>query len=191
MNRLIQTQSEQVSVGDSAADFLETHRPPPSSRRRPSGRPDPSDLRRRSTSGREAAQRCVELARHLRPHERATVLAVYRDGMTVKELAALQSIDGDPRSLRRSLRRMSARVLTPKFAFVASFLEPGDQAERRRLGLPCWPPRRRAVAEQCVVHGLSMREASAALGLSLHAVRHEMGTINAIFEARSAGGSAL
>jgi DNA-directed RNA polymerase specialized sigma24 family protein len=122
--------------------------------------------------------------------ERAALTAVYRDGMTVKQLAALRSSAArDPRSLRRQLRRTSARLLSPKFVFVAAFLEPADQAERRRLGLPCWPPRRRAVAEQCIVRGFSIREAAAALGLTFHAVRQELSIISALHEAAKTRGA--
>lgn len=64
------------------------------------------------------------------------------------------------------------------------FLEPADQTERRRLGLPCWPPKRRAVAQEVFINGRSSREAADALGLSIHAVRREMNAINALFEAR-------
>lgn len=167
------------------AEFLDSRRPPAAKVR---SRPDPADLRRRSVSGRDAAQRCIDRARHLQPSDRAALLAVYRDGMTVKDLAALHAeSDLGTRALRRRLKRTSARILTPKFDFVTSFLEPCDQDERRRLGLPCWSTKRRAVAERCVVQGLSMREASIALGVSLHSVRHEMSTINAIFESRGAG----
>lgn len=163
------------------------------------GAADPLDLRRRSTnaSGREAARLCVERAVHLAPGERETVLAVYRDGVTVKDLAAItagdgirhpavgiRSADSAARALRRRLRLITARLLSAKFEFVIAFLEPADQAERRRLGLPCWPASRRQVAELCIVQGRSMREAARALGGSLHAVRREMSAIHALFEAR-------
>lgn len=154
------------------------------------GAPDPIDLRRRTNSGREAARTCLERARLLPEGERAALTAVYRDGMTVKELSALRSTPArDPRSLRRQLRRISARLLSPRFAFVAGFLEPADQAERRRLGLPCWPPRRRAVAEQCIIRGLSIREAAAALRMTFHVVRLELSIISALHEAARARGA--
>lgn len=182
MTIFLNNRPEEVEKAPAVAEFLDSRRPKIQKKR---DRPDPADLRRRSVTGREAAQVCIDRARHLQPHDRAALLAVYRDGMTVKDLAALQA-DNElgRRALRRRLKRTSARILTPKFGFVTSFLEPADQHERRRLGLPCWSPKRRAVAEQCVVRGLSMREASLALGTTLHSVRHEMSTINAVFEAR-------
>lgn len=165
--------------------FLESPCPPASSRISPSTRsPDPRDLRRRSRAGRDAAQHCIELARLLRPGDRAALLAVYRDGMTVKDLAALApSGVHSARALRRRLRSISTRMLAPKFEFVAAFLEPADQSERRRLGLPTWPPTRRAVAQQCVINGLSMQKAARVLGITLHAVRREANAIHALFEA--------
>ncbi|USN99697.1 MAG: hypothetical protein H6810_03290 [Phycisphaeraceae bacterium] len=88
------------------------------------------------------------------------------------------------RTERRRLRRLVTRVLSPRFAFVI--------ASRR-----AWAPTRRRVAMACVVQGLSMREAGAALGLSLHSVRRQMDAVEALYLAslerartpRRAGGS--
>jgi DNA-directed RNA polymerase specialized sigma24 family protein len=86
--------------------------------------------------------------------------------------------------MRRRIRRLTQRLLSPKFEFVMRYLDPADQAERSRLGLPCWPPRRRQVALHAVVLGRSLRGTAAALGVTMHAVRREMQAINALFEAR-------
>jgi hypothetical protein len=159
---------------------------------------DPQDLRRSVLGGREAVSRIVERSDFLPAGERELVRAVFRDGVTVKRLAmcgvglapdveraARGSVEGTARRLRRRVRGISLRLLSPKFEFVVAHLEPADQAERRRLGLPTWSPDRRAIAEAVVVRGLSLREASAALGRSFHTVRREMNAVNALFEARA------
>lgn len=172
------------------------------------------DLRRRGDDRRASAALCVERAEFLSQEERAMVQAVFRDGLTVKQVAALTAcggggesgecggaacglaqhssrtpqvagrIESRARTLRKRLRGITSRLVSPKFEFVASFLEPADQAKRRLLGLPCWPPLRRRVGQECVIRGRSMRQAAALLGVSLHAVRRELAAINALFEAR-------
>ncbi|MDX2116465.1 MAG: hypothetical protein SFZ24_12720 [Planctomycetota bacterium] len=146
----------------------------------------------RSRSRRDAAERVVALAEFLPEDERSAVLAVYRDGVTVRDLALAAAVAGPrrdveslARQLRRRVRRAAQRALSPRFAFVAAFLHPEEPAERARLGLPCWTPTRRRVARACVLHGLSLRRAAAELGLSFHCVRREMQSILAQAETRS------
>lgn len=143
---------------------------------------------------RRAAQTCVERCVRLPGRDRSLVLAVYRDGARVKDLASIVGATGDDdgdrarssaRVLRRRLRVLTGRLLSPKFEFVLAHLEPADQAERRRLGLPTWSPVRRAVAESVVIHGRSLREATRVVGASFHTVRREMSAVNALFEARA------
>lgn len=189
-----------VQVCNPAVSTL--HSLPRASSRPPSRRKDAHDLRRsaRRADGRDHGQLCVERSIHLDPAERALVLAVYRDGMSLKELADLlttpvqQGCSSLPdtdirrsgaarvRLLRRRLRRTVSRLLSPKFEFCAAYIEPRDQEERRRLGLPCWPPLRRRVAEECVIRGCSIRSAARTLDVSLHIVRGEIDRIHALFE---------
>lgn len=75
------------------------------------------------------------------------------------------------RTLRRRVRLLASRLMEPKFVFV--------MREMRD-----WPTARRAVAEAVVLHGLSLREAAAALSMSLHAVRREHAAVHALFTAR-------
>jgi DNA-directed RNA polymerase specialized sigma24 family protein len=91
-----------------------------------------------------------------------------RGGVRVSSPAALLA-----RALRRRVRQLAARLLEPKFVFV--------MREMRD-----WPTSRRAVAEAVVLHGLSLREAAAALSMSLHAVRREHAAVHALFTAREA-----
>lgn len=145
---------------------------------------DPRDLRRRTLDAREIADRCVERASLLDVAQRAAVVAVYRDGMTVKELAALhRQHKADPRLLGRRLRVIRARLCSAKFEYVRTFLEPSDPAERSRLGLLNWPPLRKAVAERRIAWGWTIRNTAASLGVSKYVVRKEMDVINAHFDA--------
>lgn len=71
------------------------------------------------------------------------------------------------RSLRRRLRRLVSRVTSRRFVGVM----------RQRDG---WSPTRRRVATACVLEGLTMREASARLGVSYHVVRRHMDAVAAL-----------
>ncbi len=128
--------------------------------------PDSSwDLRRKRR--REVIERVVERAELLSPADRALILAYYRDEQSALDIARLAC---EPvRAVRRRLRRVVQRVLSPRFQFVAS---------RRRS----WPPTRRRVASACVLEGFTLREASRRLGLSLHSVRRHHDAIQAMFE---------
>ncbi len=123
------------------------------------------DLRRKRR--REVVERVVERAELLSPSDRALVLAYYRDGQRASDIARLA---GEPvRALRRRLRRVVERVLSPRFEFVAS----------RRL---TWTPTRRRVACACVLEGYTLRETSRRLALSLHSVRRHHDAVQAMFE---------
>ena len=130
---------------------------------------DPSeatDLRRRHR--RDMVDRVLAAAAHLPDEDRLLVEAVYRDGRSVVDLATISG--AEPRTLRRHIRRLIARVLSPRYAFVA-------------LHAPDWSPTRRRVASACVLAGRSLRAASADLSLSLHAVRRHHDAVNALYEA--------
>jgi len=126
---------------------------------------DAWDLRK--TRRREVVERIVEGAELVAPGDRALVLAYYRDGQTVSDIARLAR---EPvRALRRRLRRTVKRVLSPRFAFVVA----------RKDG---WTSTRQRVARVCVLEGRTLREASERLGLSLHTVRRHHSAMQAMFD---------
>lgn len=135
---------------------------------------DGVDLRRRRT--RQAAQTLAERACLLPPDDRALIEAVFRDGHAVAHLAALIAGQADraarARTLRRRIRRLTARLLSREYAFVAE-------------QLPDWSPTRRRVATACILHGRSIRDAAAELRLSLHTVRRHRAAIAELLEAWS------
>lgn len=127
------------------------------------------DLRRR-LGRRDAAEVIVERSKHLLPADAALVRAVFADGVPVSRLAALSDARaGAPaaRALRRRLRRLLARMLSERFVGVLRRQEE-------------WGVTRRRVAAACVLQGLTMRQAAAALGVSYHAVRRHMDAVGAI-----------
>ncbi|TVQ60364.1 MAG: hypothetical protein EA379_08205 [Phycisphaerales bacterium] len=127
------------------------------------------DLRRRRT--RRLSETVLARAEHLDAEEASLIRAVYGQGLSVVEVARLR---GEPaRALRRRVRRIVARLLTGRFAYVA----------RRRSS---FTPTRRRVAEACVLRGMSLREASASLGISFHCVRRHMEAVNALSEQEGA-----
>ena len=112
----------------------------------------------------------MERSKHLLPADEALVRAVYSDGVPVSRLAALGDARAGPaaaRALRRRLRRLLARMLSERFVGV---LRRQDE----------WGVTRRRVAAACVLQGLTMREAAAALGVSYHTVRRHMEAVGAI-----------
>ncbi len=127
-----------------------------------------TDLRRRRT--REIAEIVVDHAGELMPDDRAVLHAIYRDGMSARDVADLRS--EPPRRLRQRVRRLVERVLSDRFLFVLRYR---DQ----------WPTRRRRIAKACVLEGRSMRDGAAHLQMSLHTVRREMLVIDALFREAS------
>ncbi len=127
------------------------------------------DLRRKRQ--RDLVEVIALRAELLPPRDRALVEAIYREGASAKEVALLAGVS--PRSVRRRLRALVQRMLEPRFVFVARSRD-------------AWPRQRRAVATACVLHGLSLREAAKALGLSLHCVRRHMQAVQTLFEAEQA-----
>ena len=135
------------------------------------------DLRRKRR--RDQAEITLDRARHLPPEDRVLIEAVFRDGRPVAELAALISGDAGEsdrtahaRGLRRRIRRLTARLLSREFAFVAEQLSD-------------WSPTRRRVATACILHGRSIRDAAAELRVSLHTVRRHRAAITELVEAWS------
>lgn len=138
------------------------------------------DLRRRRRKAtptpptrRALAEVLVDRARHLPTEDAALVLAVYRDGMRLADIAALGPTGLDPAGvsvphLRRRLRRLTRRCIDPLFAYVV-------------VHAPTLSPTMRRVATACVLHGMSVRRASIVLNLTHHAVRQHRESLQAIF----------
>jgi DNA-directed RNA polymerase specialized sigma24 family protein len=133
------------------------------------GRIPAIDLRRRR--GREQIRLLTELSSFLNPAERRLIEDTFDRGKTASVLAA--ELERDPRGLRREIRRLSRRLLDPRFAFVA-------------LTAAHWRPTRRRIAETHFIRGLSLRETARELGISLYRVRQHRDAIDAMFEALAA-----
>jgi len=131
--------------------------------------PTPLDLRRRDRQ--DLARRIAHMAEWLPQADRALLRAVYDSGQPVADLARIAG--QHPRSLRRRVRRLTARVLSSRYLFVVSHMAD-------------WPATRRKVARACVIQGLSMRAAARQLGLSLHTVRMHHAAIRALAEGAAA-----
>lgn len=113
-----------------------------------------SDLRRRRRP--TLAKEILQRAEHMAPRDRALLEAIYREGVPARALARVEGVD--PRVIRRRVRRLVQRALSPHFDFVLTHREQ-------------WPPTRRRVGEALALRGMTQREAAQALGLTLHTVR--------------------
>ncbi|HHN79041.1 MAG TPA: hypothetical protein ENK11_10285 [Phycisphaerales bacterium] len=113
----------------------------------------------------------VEHAAWLTAEDRELVTAVFGEGLSVAAYARRRREKDSPvpvRTARRRLRKIIARLLSPRFVFVI---------ENRKA----WPATRRRAAMACVVQGLSLREAASKMGVSLHAVRRHMDAVEALY----------
>lgn len=125
---------------------------------------DPTlDLRRKGR--REERAWIAERAKGLLEPDRSLLCHVYGRGMTIAEVAA--SLGECPRAMRARVRRLVRRVCSARFSMVVT-----RSAQ--------WSPERRAIAEACVLRGMSFRAASESLGLSLYVVREHMHAIDAL-----------
>ncbi len=113
-----------------------------------------SDRRRRMEGGITAT--ILERSAALPTHERLLIVAAYRDGMSAVQLAL--TLKTSASIIRRSLKRLVHRLLSPRYTFVLT---------QRDL----WPSTCRKVATACFIEGRSQREAAERLGLTLHTVR--------------------
>jgi hypothetical protein len=123
----------------------------------------PPDLRRRDA--RSHAEQIAGRARFLPREERALISAVYEQGRSIAELAAL--CGKEPRALRRDVRRIVQRLAAPEFAFVV-------------LHADSWSGSMGRVARCCIVEGYPVRRAAQALRLSLHTVRKHRDMVRAM-----------
>lgn len=95
------------------------------------------------------------------------MLEIFEQGRPISRIA--DEMNDDPRKLGRQVRRITQRVLDPRFRFVA------DHQSK-------WRPTRRKVACACVIEGLSIREAAEKLSLSAYTVRKHKEVIDALCE---------
>lgn len=127
------------------------------------------DLRRKTR--RDLADRILDRATHLPRSDRALLEAVFRDGRRVAEVAALlpdiPHTTSGLRSLRRRVRRLADRVVSPRFEFVIT-----HRAD--------WPPLQARVATAWAIEGRSMRETAQREGISVHTVRALALTVDAL-----------
>lgn len=122
---------------------------------------------------RDLSDQVARRAAHLPPADRALLLAAMDRGVPTAELAA---ITGMPiRSLRRQVRNLTRRVLSPDFAFVI-------QSRRH------WPILRRRIATAVIIHGKSARAAAADAGTTLHIARKHLEAIQLLIDARTESG---
>jgi hypothetical protein len=122
----------------------------------------------RRDHGRAAAEAILHRSEWLGPADRQLLKSIFGDGHSVARLAPM--LHTGKRSLRRRVKRLLDRLNSRRFAFVA-------------VRHNHWTPTRRRVAAAMVLQGLSMREASESLRLSLHNVRRHYDAINALFDA--------
>lgn len=104
----------------------------------------------------------------LAPDDAAILDACFNRGLNVAQVARLRDVPVT--TMRRRLRRLIFRVVSPFFDFV---LRTSDH----------WPLTRRRVARAVVLEGRSLREAADALDLPVHAVRHHADAVRAAFDA--------
>ncbi|MDX2016146.1 MAG: hypothetical protein SFY95_00740 [Planctomycetota bacterium] len=130
----------------------------------------------------ELAARLTARARFLPEDDAALVLAVYRDGLLVKQAAAM--IRRPASSTAHRVRRLVARLASPEFAWCLR------QLERQAAGLAppalAWTIERQRVATLVMLHGHSLRETARRLALSVHHVRKHVIALRALFETHDA-----
>lgn len=122
---------------------------------------------RRGALAAELAELVRGRAEGLDPSDRAVLEAVLIAGQSVAEVSKIAGVP--TRRMHRRVARLLARLATPAYGYVLA----------RRAG---WPPKRRRVAEACVLRGLSQRAAAAELGLTLYVVRYHTQRIAAQVE---------
>jgi|GEM_PF-1072581 len=122
------------------------------------------DLRRRQP--RPVVEAILALSAHLPTNDRSLIHAIFEEGRTVTDLA--RCMGERPRFLRRRFRRIVARLIDPRFAFVASQMH-------------AWPHLRRLAGTLHILHARTLRDTARRLALTEHAVRREISAIDALF----------
>lgn len=130
------------------------HSKPPEKAVTDSTLPSALDLRR--IRQRAQSDLILRRAEHLPDRDSAVLFALFRAEQTAAEVAILQHTDA--RSVRRTARRLVARVLAPEFAHVLS--------HHHR-----WERERQAVGRLRFIEGRSIRHIARVLSLTTCAVR--------------------
>ena len=112
-------------------------------------------------------QELCALSTWLPEPDRALIRSIFDEGKRVSDVARLMK--AEPSKLRRRVKSVAKRVTDPRFRQTASLLA--------RLA-----PTRRRVAMACLLGGMSMRDASHTLRLSLHQVRKHCQAIETLLE---------
>ncbi|HLP84346.1 MAG TPA: hypothetical protein VK157_08345 [Phycisphaerales bacterium] len=124
------------------------------------------DLRR--SHHRDVVERVVSRAQLLPPRERAMVEGVYLRQLSAVDIG--RELDIPPRIVRRDVRIIVRRMLSPIFAFVMVHRD-------------AWSGHRRQVAQLVYIEGMSLRAVAAVIGLSFHKTRRHDEAIRLTFEA--------
>lgn len=125
-----------------------------------------ADLRR--VHRRDIVERVIERAQVLPPQQRAMVEGIYLRQLSAAALSREMKLDS--RCLRRDVRAIVHRVLSPIFPFVVRHRD-------------TWTGQRRQVARLCYIEGMSLRAAAHRIGISFHKVRRHDEAIRFLFEA--------
>lgn len=123
------------------------------------------DLRRRQP--RPVVEAILTLARHAPARERGIIAAIFEDGRSLNEIALASG--EHPRVIARRYRRAIARIIEPRYAFVAGARD-------------TWPDRRRLVATLYFLCGHTIRDIARRLALTEHAVRREIAVVDVLFD---------
>ena len=123
------------------------------------------DLRKKRA--RRLVEAICEGARYLPDDQKALMSDIFERGEPIARVATRRA--QCPRGLSRRVHRIAARVLDPRFRYVAE-----HQSH--------WRPTRRQVASACIIEGLSIREAAQKLQLSQYTVRKHKEAIDALCE---------
>ncbi len=132
--------------------------------------PGASPVTIKRARARAFAERAAQRAAHLPEAERLLVLAICQQGQSATHLAALMG--KPPRTIRRRIRNLLRRVMTPEFALVVSTRQD-------------WAPTMRDVGTACILNGRSLSGAARDLALSYHIVRRHRDAIVAMARAQS------
>ena len=131
-------------------------------------RAEPSKANKQALSNRRLiAEKVVMRAEFLDSADRALLQAVFDRGMTAAEIA--RATGEKPQSMRRRVQRLVERLGSNPYQFVM----------RQKKD---WPPCQQKVGESVFLRGLSHRETSQLLGISLHSVRREVERIRSLYD---------
>lgn len=131
-------------------------------------RSEPSKANKRPLLNRRLiAEKVVMRAEFLDSADRALLQAVFDRGITAAEIA--RAIGERPETMQRRVQRLVERLGSNPYQFVMQQLKD-------------WPPCQQRVGESVFLRGLSHREASQHLGISLHRVRREVERIRSLYD---------